>query len=169
MWSRIHRCLGYIRVGIPSLPKCPVLKNYRTFQTMGYRYRKNTEFTKVVGHWYRKRKCTELIQVPCADIEVVPNKYRYSRHRGRGYRYPGYIWVGVPKLPKCRVPVSSSNTPVYVSVGYSPSNSTAVYCNRRYVPYRIYPRGKFSAGVGAPTISYQFTLDLAILQAISAL
>ena len=98
---------GVSLVGVPNMPQCrvPLLRSYRTYRSVGYRYLINTDLTEVSG----------------AGIEFVPNhsgvfgrvlrtyrqKYPYPRYFG-GRNTGGVYLSAVPKLPKCRALVLSS-------------------------------------------------------------
>ena len=73
---------GVCLVGVPSAPKCrvPVSSSYRTYRSVGYGYQLHTELTDVSS----------------AGIEAVED---LTQESGTGIGF-------IPKLPKCRVPVS---------------------------------------------------------------
>ena len=119
LWSRVYRYRGYIRVSVPNLPECrvPVLEKYRTYRSVGYRYRNNTELTEVSG--------TGIEKVPNLPKCSVGYRARYRTNTGtpgiavEGIPVPG-VYLGqrteltevsgtgigkIPNLPKCRVPV----------------------------------------------------------------
>ena len=75
---------GVCLVGVPSAPKSrvPVSSSYRTYRSVGYGYQLHTELTDVSS----------------AGIEAVED---LTQESGTGIGF-------IPKLPKCRVPVSSS-------------------------------------------------------------
>ena len=79
---------------------------YRPYRTVGYRYLVRTELTELSGTGVKfvpnHTGVLGRVSIP------VPNIYRYPRYCGRGYTGTrGYIWVGVPDLPKWWVPVSN--------------------------------------------------------------
>ena len=80
--SRVYWYPGYVWVGVPNSPmfRVPVSKKYRIHRIVGYRYRGR------------------------------PNKYRYPAVSWLGVYYcstRGIFWMGIPKLPNYRGPVSS--------------------------------------------------------------
>ena len=106
---------------VPYLPKCrvPVLKSYRTYRSVGYRYRGRTELTEVSGIGI------ELVQyLPKCRIQVLK---LYSTYRSVGYRY------FVPSLSKCRIPLSK----------FSPT-LTEDFCRVFTTEQKLYPRYTFN-------------------------
>ena len=132
-------CLDARGTGIElmsNIPKCrvPVYNEYRTYRSVGYRYRKNAEFCRGVVYRYRKtteltevwftriEKNTQLPEVSATGIEAVPNKYPYPRYFGLAVDGTSTRGTGIdftPSLPIFRVAVSNSyRILLECSIGY---------------------------------------------------